>query len=93
MARFHVCRRHCIVALVTLILSCQLTGPRAAEPDPIRIGFGESETGSLAAIGKSGILAMQIWADKINAAGGLLGRPVKLIHYDTQSSPANVPGI
>lgn len=93
MARFRVCRRHCIAAFVTVILSCQLAAPRAAEPDPIRIGFGEAETGSLAAIGKSGILAMEIWAEKINATGGLLGRPVKLIHYDTQSNPANVPGI
>lgn len=93
MTRFRLCRRHCAAAFVTILLFCHLAAPRAAEPDPIRIGFGESETGSLAAIGKSGILAMLIWADKINATGGLLGRQVKLIHYDTQSNPANVPGI
>ncbi|HEY4173912.1 MAG TPA: hypothetical protein VGM42_12860, partial [Rhodopila sp.] len=67
MTRFRLCRRHCAAALVTILLLCHMAAPRAAEPDPIRIGFGESETGSLAAIGKSGILAMQIWADKINA--------------------------
>src|SRR5207302_10241190 len=27
------------------------------------------------------------------ARGGLLGRPVKLVYYDDQSNPANVPGI
>src|SRR5271170_3485696 len=26
-------------------------------------------------------------------AGGLLGRPVKLVYYDDQSNPAQVPGI
>ena len=50
-------------------------------------------TGSLAAVGKSGILAMNIWRDDINAKGGLLGRQVKLIYYDNQSNPANVPGL
>ncbi|HBK07180.1 MAG TPA: branched-chain amino acid ABC transporter substrate-binding protein [Acetobacteraceae bacterium] len=82
------------VARYILLLTAILLSPvRAAEPEPIRIGLGEAQTGALAAIGKSGILAMQIWVEKINAASGLLGRPVKLITYDTQSNPANVPGI
>jgi branched-chain amino acid transport system substrate-binding protein len=93
MTRLQVCRRQCAAMFVSLILSCGLISARAAEPKPILIGFGEAQTGSLAAIGKSGILAMEIWAEKVNAAGGLLGRPVKLIYYDTQSSPANVPAI
>ena len=36
---------------------------------------------------------MQLWEQDINAKGGLLGRPVKLVYFDDQSSPANVPGI
>jgi branched-chain amino acid transport system substrate-binding protein len=36
---------------------------------------------------------MKIWEEDVNAKGGLLGRPVKLVYYDDQSSPANVPGI
>jgi branched-chain amino acid transport system substrate-binding protein len=50
-------------------------------------------TGGLAAIGKSALLAMQIWQDNVNAKGGLLGRPVKLIYYDDQSNPATVPAL
>ncbi len=70
------------------------SGSRAAHAaEPIRIGFAEALTGSLAAVGKSGILAMQIWAEKINAEGGLLGRPVNFVFYDNQSNPANVPGL
>ena len=64
---------------------------RAAEP--ITIGFGMALTGGLAAIGKSALLAMQIWQDDVNAKGGLLGRPVKLINYDDQSNPATVPAL
>jgi branched-chain amino acid transport system substrate-binding protein len=61
--------------------------------DPIKIGLGMSLTGKLAANGKMSLLAMQIWEDNTNAQGGLLGRPVKLVYYDDQSNPAQVPGI
>ena len=37
--------------------------------------------------------ALEIWRDDINAKSGLLGRPVELVIYDDQSSPANVPNI
>jgi branched-chain amino acid transport system substrate-binding protein len=66
---------------------------RTADAAPITIGFAEAQTGSLAAVGKSGILAMNIWVEEINAKGGLLGRSVKLVYYDNQSNPANVPGL
>jgi branched-chain amino acid transport system substrate-binding protein len=65
---------------------------RAAEL-PIRVGLGMSLTGPLAANGKSALLAMQIWAADVNAKGGLLGRPVKLVYYDDQSNASTVPGI
>ena len=32
-------------------------------------------------------------ADDLNAKGGLLGRPVKLVYYDDQTNPATVPGL
>jgi branched-chain amino acid transport system substrate-binding protein len=65
----------------------------AVAAEPLKIGFGMAETGPLAGTGKSALLAMTIWAEDINAKGGLLGRPVKLVHYDDQSNPANVPAL
>ncbi len=65
----------------------------APSGEPITIGFSMALTGSLAVNGKSGLLAMQIWAEDQNAKGGLLGRPVKLIFYDDQTNPSLVPGI
>src|SRR6476661_2086461 len=59
----------------------------------IKIGFGVSLTGGLASAGKAHLLAMQIWAEKVNAKGGLLGRPVQIIYYDDQTNAANVPAI
>jgi branched-chain amino acid transport system substrate-binding protein len=70
-----------------------LASPSARAADPIKIGFSIEETGGLAANGKPALLAMQIWAEDVNAKGGLLGRQVQLVHYDDQSNPANVPGI
>jgi len=65
----------------------------AQNKEPIKIGFGMSQTGPLSANGKSSLLAMKIWEDDTNAKGGLLGRPVKLVYYDDQSKPDTVPGI
>src|SRR5437868_6692188 len=80
-------------AAVSLLATGALARGAKAQSEPIRIGFAEALTGSLAAVGKSGILAMQIWAETMNANGGLLGRQVKLVFYDNQSNPANVPGL
>jgi len=60
---------------------------------PIRIGYGMALTGGLAPNGKSALLAQKIWEEDVNAKGGLLGRPVKLVYYDDQTNPAAVPGI
>jgi len=60
---------------------------------PIKIGFCMALSGGLAGGGKAALLAYQIWADEVNAKGGLLGRKVELVYYDDQSSPATVPGI
>jgi len=71
-----------------------LVSPGAiAQGNPIKIGFAMSLTGGLAGGGRQSLLGMEIWRDEINAKGGLLGRPVQLIHFDDQSSPANVPGL
>jgi len=32
------------------------------------------------------VVSLQVAIDEINAGGGLLGRPLKLVHYDTQSN-------
>jgi branched-chain amino acid transport system substrate-binding protein len=67
-------------------------GARAQE-EPIRIGFSMALTGGLAGAGKPALLGMEIWRDDVNAAGGLLGRPVEFVYYDDQTQSANVPKI
>jgi branched-chain amino acid transport system substrate-binding protein len=65
----------------------------AQSKEPIKIGFGMALTGPLAGFGKQALLGMKIWEEETNAKGGLLGRPVKLVYYDDQSTPSTVPGI
>lgn len=79
--------------LAALICVGPANVPRALADEPIKIGFSMASSGGLAANGKAALVAMEMWADKINSKGGLLGRNVQLIHYDDQSNPNNVPGI
>jgi branched-chain amino acid transport system substrate-binding protein len=85
-------RRYQLVLVIVLLLrSAWTTSALAAEP--ITIGLGIAQSGQLAANGKAALVGMKIWEDDVNAKGGLLGRPVKLVYYDDQSNPANVPAL
>jgi branched-chain amino acid transport system substrate-binding protein len=86
MLRSLVLRVSAVIALTALVTSAQAA-------DPIRIGFSIALSGALAPHGKSALLAMKIWEEDVNAKGGLLGRPVKLVYYDDKGTPGEVPAI
>ena len=77
-------------AMALLVAPAQAQAPSG---QPLTIGFSMALTGPLSPNGKSALLGMKIWEEEINAKGGLLGRPVKLVYYDDQSQAAPVPGI
>jgi branched-chain amino acid transport system substrate-binding protein len=77
-----------------LLLSLLLIGPTSAQSgNPIKIGFSAQLTGALASSGNANLLAQQIWAEEVNARGGLLNRPVELVYYDDQTNASTAPGI
>jgi branched-chain amino acid transport system substrate-binding protein len=80
-------------AAAAMALSLAPAKAQAPTGQPVTIGFSMALTGPLAANGKQALLGMKIWEEEINAKGGLLGRPVKLVYYDDQSNPSTVPGI
>jgi len=85
-----------LARLCAALAACALSFTGAAwaqSGEPITIGYSMALTGGLAPNGKSALLAQKIWEEDVNAKGGLLGRPVKLIYYDDKSSPAEVPSI
>jgi urea transport system substrate-binding protein len=53
--------------------------------DPIKLGLLEDASGNFALAVLPKIHATQLAIDEINAKGGVMGRQIKLIHYDTQS--------
>jgi branched-chain amino acid transport system substrate-binding protein len=80
-----------MMGLASLLIA---SAPASAQSGaPIRIGYSMALTGGLAPNGKSALLAQKIWEEDVNAKGGLLGRPVKLVYYDDKSAPAEVPAI
>jgi branched-chain amino acid transport system substrate-binding protein len=82
-------------AAATALLLTLIAGAAAQAPsgDPIKVGFSMSLTGATAPNGRQLLVSLEIWRDDVNAAGGLLGRPVELVYYDDQSNPANVPAL
>ncbi|HKE38752.1 MAG TPA: amino acid ABC transporter substrate-binding protein [Casimicrobiaceae bacterium] len=74
-------------------LTMSVLAMSAQAQQPLKIGFGMSLTGPLAGNGKAALISMQIWAEDVNARGGLLGRKVELVYYDDQTNPSTVPSI
>ena len=93
MARVQEIRNRAIVLFWFLLALLMPVLSPAFAADPIRVGFSLALTGGVAANGKMIMAALELWRDDVNEKGGLLGRPIELVYYDDQSSPANVPGI
>lgn len=55
--------------------------------DPIRIGISMPLTGEFSEPGLGVQEGYQLWAQDVNEAGGLLGRPVELLFRDDRSDP------
>jgi branched-chain amino acid transport system substrate-binding protein len=94
MLRLKMTRAHFAAGLAAATaLALMPSFASAQSGEPIKIGFSMSLTGPLAANGKQALLGAKIWEEEINGKGGLIGRPVKLIYYDDQSNPSQVPSI
>jgi branched-chain amino acid transport system substrate-binding protein len=62
----------------------------SASKSPVTVGASLSLSGDFSADGQAFEKGYQLWAADINAAGGLLGHPVKLDIVSDASSPAQV---
>src|SRR5258707_1380508 len=81
------------VAAALLAGLCWSSDAMAQSGNPIKVGMSLALTGAGAPAGKMLQAAVELWRDDVNAKGGLLGRPVEIIVYDDQSTPASVPGL
>ncbi|MEV2268437.1 amino acid ABC transporter substrate-binding protein [Nonomuraea africana] len=84
-----------VLALSSLAISAcggaaqEAAGP-AATAGPVKIGISLPLTGDFSEPGKGIQEGYQVWADMVNAKGGLLGRKVELIFRDDASDPNKV---
>lgn len=70
------------IAAAGLVMSAQ-----AAEP--IKIGSFLSVTGPASFLGDPELKTLEMYVEKINEDGGVLGRPLELIHYDDVGNASN----
>jgi branched-chain amino acid transport system substrate-binding protein len=77
-----------LAALCALGLSaCGQASSPAALPGPVSIGISLSLNGDFADPGRAALRGYQLWADSVNAGGGILGRRVQLTVLDDGSDP------
>lgn len=73
------------IAILALIAS--MVAYTAIAADSIKVGFNAPRTGFAAADGNSALIGAELAVEQLNAAGGVLGRPLELVVYDDQASP------
>jgi branched-chain amino acid transport system substrate-binding protein len=64
----------------------------AVAAEPIKIGSVLSVTGPAAFLGDPELKTLQMYVEDINKKGGLLGRPLELVHYDDGSDAGKANG-
>jgi branched-chain amino acid transport system substrate-binding protein len=64
----------------------------ALAADPIKIGSVLSVTGPAAFLGDPELKTLQMYVEDINKGGGVLGRPLQLVHYDDGSDAGKANG-
>ncbi|MDR2352697.1 MAG: branched-chain amino acid ABC transporter substrate-binding protein [Deltaproteobacteria bacterium] len=82
-----------IILLLTLICASHALAQNQdqgeeQEPEPLRIGFGGALLGRLAAYGLSNLYGIEYAINKVNIAGGVLGRRVILVQQDDSCESA-----
>jgi branched-chain amino acid transport system substrate-binding protein len=78
----------CRTVSAAAVLACVIASPAVAEDNEVLIGAATSFSGWMAAFDTSPTRSAEIAIDDINAAGGVLGKKLRLAHIDTKTDPA-----
>lgn len=70
-------------SLAAFAASCALFAAPAVAQEPVKIGSFLSVTGGAAFLGDPENKTLELYVEKINAGGGVLGRKLQLIAYDS----------
>jgi len=70
------------IGMAASVLASFALGAAAQGNAPIKIGSILSVTGPAAYLGEPELKTLQMQVERINGAGGVLGRKIELVHYD-----------
>ncbi|MCK9382789.1 MAG: ABC transporter substrate-binding protein [Sulfuritalea sp.] len=84
--------KHSLLKIVTAAAIAVGTSLSAFAADPIKIGSVLSVTGPGAFLGDPELKTLQLYIEKINKEGGVLGRQLQLFHYDDGSDAGKANG-
>lgn len=73
-----------VFVLIFAMAACGDSGGSADEGDTIKVGWIGALTGDMAPWGKCESQALQMYIDQQNEAGGVLGKKIELVTYDTK---------
>lgn len=74
-----------VLVVIAIIFEGGGGGPMGKQP--VKIGALMPTTGALQVYGEASINGLRLAIDEVNAAGGVLGRPLELAFGDTQTNP------
>jgi branched-chain amino acid transport system substrate-binding protein len=72
------------VSMGVFLTACAGGGAAAGDDDVVRVGWIGPLTGDMAVWGTSELASTRMFFDQLNEEGGLLGRQVEVISYDTR---------
>lgn len=93
MRDFKIVRFLCLVLLIATVSMSIPLSLFASNDEEVKIGLPLAVTGKLSGYGIGMVIASEMAAEDINAAGGVLGKKVKLVHYDTASDRKQVVNV
>jgi len=77
------------ISLLSLICCAAIANaPSANSAEPIKIGAVLPFSGGVELYGRQAKLGLDLAAKDINAAGGILGRPIEMVYADDKTDPA-----
>ncbi len=79
-----ITKRH-LLALSAALPLAFATGAKAA--DEIILGYSMAKTGPYVSLANTNEIAIDMAVEEINAAGGINGKPIKLVKFDTAGDP------
>jgi branched-chain amino acid transport system substrate-binding protein len=75
-----------LATAAAVALSAALAGPGTAQDqEPIRVAALSALTGGLSSLDGPSLRGAELHVEQINAAGGVLGRPLELVVFDTRT--------